>query len=63
MKRPLTYEEVLSVIDMEDQCGVNQTLQEIFSFGDKLILGKDIEVIGEFNNKNELGAIEVQLKK
>jgi len=66
MKRKLNYKEVCNVIDDEDKCGVNNLLQEIFSYVDKnneVKLGEDIDVIGEFDSQGFLGKIEVIKKK
>ena len=65
MKRPLTYEEVISIIDMEDKCGVNNLLQEIFQYTNKdgeVKLGRDIEVLCEINDKDKFGEYEVRRK-
>lgn len=66
MKRELTYNEIQNLIKQEDDCGINTLLQEILSYTNKegtVILGKHIKVIGEFNEKNELGKYEVSLIK
>jgi hypothetical protein len=63
MKRPLTYEEVNKLIAQEDQCGINNCLQEIFSIEPrtphKYEMGIDYNVIGDFNEQGELGDYEV----
>jgi len=59
MKRILTYEEVQDVIKFEDSCGVNDLLQQLLSGRDKAHLGKNVQVIGEFNEQGELGECEV----
>ena len=61
MKRKLTYEKVCDIIDFEDSCGINNCLQELFMYGEnnETILGKHVDVIGDFNDKEELGDYEV----
>lgn len=61
MKRVLAYQEVCDIIDFEDMCGVNNLLQELFSFEKHIILGKNLEVIGDFNEKGELGEYQVNV--
>lgn len=63
--RKLTYDEVLFIIDQEDQCGVNNLLQEIFSTNEKI--GEGINVMCDVkivNNRQEFGSYKiVKIKK
>lgn len=61
MKRKLTWDEVQVIIKQEDECGVNNLLQEILSHtkDNKVVLGKDIEVMGEIDKRGLIGAVEV----
>jgi hypothetical protein len=61
MKRLLSWKEIEGVIEFEDRCGINDTLQQILTTHNKpeLILGKDYNVEGNFNDKGELGEITV----
>ena len=65
MKRKLTYEEIQSLIAQEDECGVNNLLQELFSSGkdNTTTLGKHVNVLGTFNEKKELMDYEVIVLK
>jgi hypothetical protein len=61
MKRELTFQEIEGIIEMEDRCGVNNLLQEIFSTseGCEFQLGKHYKVLCEINDKGQLGEYEV----
>ena len=61
MKRELTFEEIQGIIEMEDRCGVNNLLQEIFSTSNEqeIQVGKHYKVLCDINEKGELGDYEV----
>jgi len=61
MKRKLTWDEIQKIIKQEDECGVQNLIQEILSYtkDNIVVLDKDIEVIGEIDKRGLIGAVEV----
>ncbi len=54
--KKLSYDEIIEIIDFEDSCGVNNLLQEIFSYGkdNKTVIDKDVEVIASVDDKGNI---------
>jgi len=61
MLRRLTIDEVMNIIEFEDRCGINTTLQDILCTHNKpeLEYGKDYEVIGDVDELGRIGITQV----
>jgi hypothetical protein len=52
MKRKLTWDEVNYIIKFEDACGVCNLLQYLFAGRHKAILGMNVDVLAEVEEKD-----------
>lgn len=59
-KEPLQGKDLTEEIDMEDKCGVNDLLQELAYYGDRI--GKDVFLYRLINDKGEINGWRIEDK-